>query len=105
MAPSSRPPPSPGAGASLNQATADPWTVQTALPVVLALTYPGSLLLGTPSSIQGTIADVNRWTVLVPLGTMFLSGLVNMLYVGPETTRIMKERKHQGTEYRLGNGA
>lgn len=24
-----------------------------------------------------------------------------MLYVGPETTRIMKERKHQGTKYWL----
>ncbi|KAG0647031.1 Xanthocillin biosynthesis cluster D [Hyphodiscus hymeniophilus] len=71
--------------------------MQTIFPTVLALTYPGSLLLGTPSSIKGAFAEVNRWSVLVPLGTMFLSGLINMLYVGPKTTKIMKLRKHQET--------
>ena len=73
--------------------------VQTVLPTVLALNYPGSR--GTPSSIQGVFAEVNRWSVLVPLGTMFLSGLVNMLYIGPETARVMKLRKHQGNIYSI----
>jgi hypothetical protein len=27
---------------------------------------------------------------------MFATSLANMLFVGPETTRIMRERKHQG---------
>lgn len=71
--------------------------MQTALPAILALTYPGSRNpLGPPSGIQGTFAEVNKWSVLVPLGTMFLTGLANMLYIGPKTTQIMKLRKHQG---------
>ena len=28
---------------------------------------------------------------------MFLTGLTNMVYVGPKTTQIMRERKHQET--------
>ena len=71
--------------------------MQTVLPAILALTYPGSRSpLGPPSGIQGIFAEVNKWSVLLPLGTMFLTGLANMLYVGPKTTQLMKERKHQG---------
>ena len=29
---------------------------------------------------------------------MFVTGLVNLLYVGPQTTEIMKIRKHQETK-------
>jgi hypothetical protein len=73
--------------------------MQTVLPVILALTYPGSRSpLGTASGIQGTFADVNKWSVLIPLGTMFVAGLTNMLFIGPATTKIMKARKHQGTD-------
>ncbi|KAH6668031.1 hypothetical protein B0J14DRAFT_176910 [Halenospora varia] len=72
--------------------------MQTALPAVLALTYPGSASpLGTASSLSGVLADSNRWSVLVPLATMFVGGLINMVYVGPATTKIMRERKVQET--------
>ncbi|TVY49857.1 putative mitochondrial outer membrane protein [Lachnellula cervina] len=72
------------------------FSIQTALPVVLALTYPGSRNpLGPSSSLSGTLAESNRWSVLAPLATMFVGGLVNLVYVGPATTRIMRERKVQ----------
>ena len=71
--------------------------MQTALPVVLALTYPGSKTsLGTPSGLGGTFAEGNRWSVLLPLATMFITSLANLAFIGPATTNIMKERKHQG---------
>ena len=74
--------------------------MQTALPVVLALTYPGSRNpLGPASSLSGTFAESNRWSVLAPLATMFVSGLVNLVYVGPATTKIMRDRKVQGTSF------
>jgi len=68
--------------------------MQTALPVVLALTYPGAL--GAPSGLYGTFAEANKWSVLVPIATIFVAGLANLVYIGPSTTNIMKERKHQG---------
>ena len=75
--------------------------MQTALPVVLALTYPGTSSASgfgnsTPSSISGVMAVDNRWSVLVPLVVMTFTGAVNWLVVGPKTTAVMKERKHQG---------
>jgi hypothetical protein len=73
------------------------FAMQTALPAVLALTYPGSRgALGPPSSFSGVLAESNRFSVLVPLATMFITGLANVAYIGPATTRIMRERKVQG---------
>jgi len=69
--------------------------LQTALPAFLALTYPGSSTI--PSGLQGTFAEVNRWSVLVPLATIFVTSLTNMAFIGPATTKIMRERKHQET--------
>jgi hypothetical protein len=34
---------------------------------------------------------------LTPLATMLISGLLNVLYLGPATTTCMRERKHQET--------
>lgn len=72
--------------------------MQTVLPVILALTFPGtSKAVGrTDSGFGGVMQDRNRYNVLTPLGTMFLTGLVNLVYFGPATTTIMRERKHQG---------
>ncbi len=72
--------------------------MQTALPVVLALTFPGTFVAGgrTDSGFGGTMQEKNRYSVLIPLGTMFLTGLVNLIYFGPATTSVMRERKHQG---------
>jgi len=76
------------------------FTMQTGLPVILALTYPGvRTALGTATNgISGTLVEANRWSVLAPLATIFVAGIINMAYVGPATTRIMKERKHQETK-------
>ncbi|KAI6710977.1 hypothetical protein PZA11_002281 [Diplocarpon coronariae] len=72
--------------------------IQTTLPVVVALTYPASKLgLGTASGLHGVLADVNRWSVLVPLATIFATSLANMVFIGPATTKVMRERKHQET--------
>jgi hypothetical protein len=71
--------------------------LQTALPVVLALTYPGSgSPLGTPSGLHGAFANVNRWGVLVPITTMFITSVANLVFLGPATTRAMRDRKVQG---------
>ncbi|PSS22392.1 hypothetical protein M430DRAFT_137592 [Amorphotheca resinae ATCC 22711] len=70
--------------------------LQTALPAILAVTYPGARSpRGTASGLQGTFAEVNRWSVLAPLATMFVAGLANLLVIGPTTTKIMAERKQQ----------
>jgi len=73
--------------------------MQTGLPVVLALTYPGErTAIGTgPSSLGGVLQESNRYGVLAPILIMFGTGLANLLVIGPATTKIMKERKHQET--------
>lgn len=70
----------------------------------MALTYPGvkspSSLGGIttePSSLSGILQERNRWTVLAPIATVFALNAANLLWAGPVTTRIMKERKHQET--------
>ena len=73
------------------------FSIQTALPVVLALTYPGEKTpLGSPSSIQGVFSEGNRLNVLTPLLAIFGTSLANLLFLGPRTTQIMLERRHQG---------
>jgi hypothetical protein len=75
------------------------FSMQTAIPVVLALTFPGerTAIGRVPSSISGVLEPSSRIHVLTPLAIMFLTGLTNMVYVGPKTTQIMRERKHQET--------
>lgn len=75
--------------------------MQTALPVMLALTYPGTTLpgmggLGTPSSVAGVLDPGRRWDTLVPMGLMLVCGAANLLVVGPQTRAVKKERKRQG---------
>jgi hypothetical protein len=76
------------------------FTLQTITPIVCILTYPSptgwrSLL---PASLSASgkqfPADKLASTLLV---TMLISGVVNLLYVGPQTTEVMKIRKHQET--------
>ncbi|KAH0843345.1 hypothetical protein FOPE_08386 [Fonsecaea pedrosoi] len=73
--------------------------MQTALPVALALTFPSErTAVGTnPGSIPGVLHPDNRVQVLTPLVTMLVSGLANLVYLGPATTKCMRERKHQET--------
>ncbi|KAL0256947.1 hypothetical protein SLS55_007756 [Diplodia seriata] len=76
------------------------FAMQTALPVAMALTFPSraaSVGYGALASASaGLLADVNRGA-LIAIATMFVSGLVNLVYVGPATTSCMRERKHQET--------
>ncbi|KAK2767412.1 hypothetical protein FQN54_003568 [Arachnomyces sp. PD_36] len=71
--------------------------LQTALPVIVAITYPGlkSIQGQGPSSLYGLLEKENRFTTLVPIVTMFATGLANMLVVGPATTKIKDERNRQ----------
>lgn len=73
--------------------------MQTFLPLVIALTLPAerTAISTIPSSLSGCLAPENRWNVLVPLATNWVIAVVNLLYLGPQTTKVMRERKHQET--------
>lgn len=73
--------------------------MQTALPVLLALTFPAErTAIGmTQSSIAGVLEPAHRLHVLTPLLVTFLTGAANWFVIGPMTTKCMKERKHQET--------
>lgn len=73
--------------------------MQTALPVILALTFPAerTAIGTTASSIQGVLEPEHRLHVLTPLALIFFTSLANLVWVGPLTTKVMKERKHQET--------
>ena len=71
------------------------FSMQTALPVILAVTYPGGPL--TSSSISGVLDLSTRYNVLTPIVTMGICGAANLLLIGPATTKCMRERKHQET--------
>ncbi|KKZ61707.1 hypothetical protein EMCG_03736 [[Emmonsia] crescens] len=74
------------------------FSIQTALPLVVAITYPGvKTFMGRgPSSLSGVLAEDQRTTTLLPLLTMFLAGLTNRLVLGPMTAKIMRQKNHQG---------
>jgi len=66
------------------------FSMQTALPVVLALTFPGDGF--TSSGIAGVLETPS---VLYPIAATFVSALANLAVVGPATTKCMDERKVQ----------
>ena len=72
------------------------FSMQTALPVVLALTYPASSTSLAPAGIAGVLDSSNKWSVLVPIASILASGLANLAVVGPATTKCMEQRKLQG---------
>ncbi|KAK3047927.1 hypothetical protein LTR09_010752 [Extremus antarcticus] len=88
------------------------FSLQTALPLLLALTWPGEKLAGAAgvgamrqhTGWRGLIDDSNMWTALVPIGLMFGTSLLNLVWLGPATTKVLRERKHQGMVTLLGAG-
>lgn len=80
------------------------FALQTALPVALALTWPGekaaeiagTIALRKNAGIHGFFRQENLWDGLIPVGIMFGTALLNMAILGPATMKVMKERKHQG---------
>ncbi|KAF7196421.1 Xanthocillin biosynthesis cluster protein D [Pseudocercospora fuligena] len=90
---------------TLQQAIFPPYfTFQTALPLVLALTWPGEKLAQAGGAVArrhagpyGLLEEENRWIALLPIVIMFGTSLLNLVALGPATTKVMKERKHQET--------
>jgi hypothetical protein len=80
------------------------FSIQTALPIVLALTWPGSKVLSAAgglavrenAGLKGLLHDDNLYSGLIPVGIMLGTAVVNLLFLGPTTLKVMKERKHQG---------
>lgn len=79
------------------------FALQSVLGLALMVTYPGEKLLGVGNQyirenvgFSGLLADSNRWSILAPLATIFVTSVLNALIIGPATTKTMKERHHQG---------
>lgn len=73
------------------------FSLQSAIPVVLALTYPGDgSPFGGPTGIAGVLDSSNRWSILAPLATIFVTGLANLVVLLPATQKCMAERRAQG---------
>ncbi|KAG7137131.1 putative mitochondrial outer membrane protein like [Verticillium longisporum] len=73
------------------------FALQTALPAILALTYPGSSNpLGVASGLSGLLDESNFRGTLLPIATIFVTGAVNLLVVLPATQKIMAARYAQG---------
>lgn len=89
---------------TLQQAIFPPYfAFQTALPIVLALTWPGvkSAALGGATMREhagprGLLEEQYMWTALAPIALMCGTSLLNLVLLGPATTNVMKQRKHQG---------
>ncbi|KAJ9629759.1 hypothetical protein H2203_002140 [Taxawa tesnikishii (nom. ined.)] len=80
------------------------FAMQTILPLVMIATYPGEKLLGVGGAyirentgFGGFMAEKNRWSVMLPIATMVVTAAANMLFIGPATTKAMKDRHHQET--------
>ncbi|KAK8221573.1 hypothetical protein IWZ01DRAFT_491066 [Phyllosticta capitalensis] len=63
------------------------FSLQTALPIALYLTLPPTTPFSTSSPSTATAL----------IAAMGVAGLANLVVVGPATTSVMKERKHQET--------
>ncbi|KAL9042395.1 MAG: hypothetical protein Q9214_003793 [Letrouitia sp. 1 TL-2023] len=73
------------------------FSMQTALPVLLALTYPGTKTSRSGSGLPGVLTAQNRYTVFAPLAIPLTINAANLFYISPQTTKTMKQRKHQET--------
>ncbi|KAL4799827.1 hypothetical protein BDV19DRAFT_354882 [Aspergillus venezuelensis] len=70
------------------------FALQTALPVVVALTASRS---GLTLGVSGLLEPENKFKVLLPLATAFVTGLINFGVLRKMTVDTMRERKHQET--------
>ncbi|KAH8673633.1 hypothetical protein BX600DRAFT_211012 [Xylariales sp. PMI_506] len=67
--------------------------IQTILPAVLVLTYPGNRIFSP--GLHGVLDEENRWSVLLPIATVFASGLANWVYLLPAANEISAKRRAQ----------
>lgn len=70
--------------------------MQTVIPIILAFTFPGNTLFGLPSGLKGLLDESQFYPSLVPIATMFVTGVTNLLVLLPMVTKVMKERRGQG---------
>ncbi|KAF7718435.1 Uncharacterized protein PECH_005916 [Penicillium ucsense] len=70
------------------------FSMQTALPIVVALTASKQ---GQALGLPGLLAPENRMNTLLPMATVAITGLINMFVLRPLTVKTMRERKHQET--------
>ncbi|KAF1816525.1 hypothetical protein P152DRAFT_388370 [Eremomyces bilateralis CBS 781.70] len=79
------------------------FTIQTALPLAMALTYPSP---STSSSGPRALLAHGTLATKTLLAIMFLGGLVNKAVLGPMTNAAMRRRKAQETREgkRAGEG-
>ncbi|KAK3061553.1 hypothetical protein LTR53_019738, partial [Teratosphaeriaceae sp. CCFEE 6253] len=57
----------------------------------------GGAVLRKDAGYAGLLAEENLWTALAPIAIMFGTSLLNLVALGPATTRVMRKRKHQET--------
>ncbi|PHH63603.1 hypothetical protein CDD81_5695 [Ophiocordyceps australis] len=69
--------------------------MQTALPAVLALTFPGDPLTGVSPGIAGLFNASSKLDSLVPIVGMFATGIANLVVLLPATLDVMKQRRGQ----------
>ncbi|CAK7230230.1 hypothetical protein SCUCBS95973_007503 [Sporothrix curviconia] len=69
--------------------------IQSAAPLILAVTYPGGGPHGDAAGVTGLLETGNRLGFLVPIATMCASSLANLLILLPATTKCMAERYSQ----------
>jgi hypothetical protein len=75
------------------------FTLQTITPLAMLLTYPSGAsrlipYLSSTPVLQSPTDRLNVWLI----GTMLVTAIANLVYVGPKTTEIMRIRKHQETK-------
>lgn len=77
------------------------FSLQSFLGAVMLLTYPGQTIGGirVNTGISGAFMRANRWTAFVPLATTLVTSMANLFFLGPATTRAMKQRHHQGIRH------
>lgn len=59
------------------------------------MTLPGRGPFGAPGGLQGVLEPANRWNTLVPLATLFLTGLANWVVLLPASKACIVERRKQ----------
>ncbi|KAJ4141491.1 hypothetical protein NW768_000704 [Fusarium equiseti] len=69
--------------------------LQTVLPGVLALTFPGNTLIGLANGPAGLVSEFARWHSLLPISVMAITGAINLIVLLPMTVEVMKKRRGQ----------
>ncbi|KAM0346459.1 hypothetical protein ACHAPU_005524 [Fusarium lateritium] len=69
--------------------------LQTVLPGVLALTFPGNSLIGLANGPAGLVSEFARYHSLLPITLMAVTGALNLTVLLPLTMDVMKQRRGQ----------